>query len=188
MMGLPSRSDAFELLKKNNKTESLIKHALTVEGVMEHFSTLYPGEDANSWGIIGLIHDIDYEMFPDQHCIKGVEILAEADFPTEAIRSMQSHGYSICTDVKPESDLEKVLFTIDELTGLITATALMRPSKSVQDLEVKSVMKKWKTKAFAAGVNRDLIEQGASELGMSIETVIDECIKGMRKISDSIGL
>lgn len=188
MNGLPEREVAFDLFLKYNETESLIKHALTVEGVMEHFSMLFPEEEQSEWGIIGLIHDIDYEKFPDQHCIKAAEILNDNGWPTEAIRGMQSHGYSICTDVKPETNLEKVLFTIDELTGLITATALMRPSKSVHDLEVKSVMKKWKTKAFAAGVNRELIEQGATELGMTIEYVIEQTILGMRKISERIGL
>lgn len=188
MKGLPTRDSAYELFTKYNKTDSLIKHGLTVEGVMEHFSTLFEGEDASSWGIIGLVHDIDYEQFPEQHCTKAEEILSEAQWPTEAIRAVKSHGYSICSDVEPQTNLEKVLFTIDELTGLITATALMRPSKSVNDLEVKSVMKKWKTKAFAAGVNRELIEQGAIVLGMPIESVIAECIIGMRKISDRIGL
>lgn len=188
MNGLPGRKEAFDLFLKYNETESLIKHALTVEGVMGHFSTLFPEEDQSVWEIIGLIHDIDYEKFPEQHCVKASDILADNQWPKEAIRAMQSHGYSICTDVKPETNLEKVLFTIDELTGLITATALMRPSKSVHDLEVKSVMKKWKTKAFAAGVNRELIEQGAADLGMSIEYVIEQSILGMRKISDRIGL
>jgi len=188
MKGLPSRNTAFELLCKYNATDSLIKHALTVEGVMEHFSTLYEDEDALSWGIIGLVHDIDYEQFPDQHCTKADEILRENQWPEEAIRAVKSHGYSICTEIEPLSNLEKVLFTIDELTGLITATTLMRPSKSVLDLEVKSVMKKWKTKTFAAGVNRDLIEQGALRLGMTIEQIIEECIVGMRKIHERIGL
>lgn len=187
-MNLPSREKAYDLFLEYNKTESLIKHGLTVEGIMEHFASLYENENVSEWGIIGLVHDIDYEMFPSDHCEKAEEILTQADWPIEAIRAVKSHGYGICTDVKPESQLEKVLFTIDELSGLITATALMRPSKSVHDLEVKSVMKKWKTKSFAAGVNRELITQGAEALNMTIQQVIEECIIGMRKISDRIGL
>jgi len=188
MNNLPLRKDAYNLLLKYNETEGLIKHALTVEGIMRHFSTLYKNQDEEEWGIIGLVHDIDYEKYPEEHCIKGEEILREAGFPDEAIRGMKSHGYEICTDVKPETKLEKVLYTIDELSGLITATALMRPSKSMSDLKVKSVMKKWKTKSFAAGVNRELIQKGADILEMTIQEVIEECIIGMRKISDTIGL
>jgi len=188
MNNLPSREEAYDLFTQYNESESLIKHGLTVEGIMEHFATLFEGEDTKVWGIIGLIHDIDYEKYPEEHCIKGKEILEEARWPLEAIRAMQSHGYEICTDVKPETHLEKVLYTIDELSGLITATALMRPSRSVSDLTVKSVMKKWKTKSFAAGVNRELILKGTQTLDMTIQEVIEECIIGMRKISDSIGL
>jgi len=188
MNKLPSRDKAFELFNEYNKTTSLIKHALTVEGIMIHFSGLYENQNSEEWGIIGLVHDIDYEMFPDEHCVKAESILSEAGWPEWAIRAMKSHGYEICTDVKPETDLEKVLYTIDELSGLITATALMRPSKSVSDLKVKSVMKKWKTKSFAAGVDRELITKGCVELDMTIQEVIQECITGMQKISDSIGL
>lgn len=185
---LPNREEALELLKKYNESESLIKHALTVEGVMRHFASLYEGEDADEWGIIGLIHDLDYEKYPSEHCHKTAEILAENNWPKEAIRAVISHGYSIVNDVEPILPIEKVLFTIDELTGLITATALMRPSKSIMDLEVKSVMKKWKQKSFAAGVNREIIEEGAKALGMSIDKVIGECIIAMQKIADDIGL
>lgn len=188
MMNIPSRENALELFYEYNETESLRKHGLTVEGIMRHFAGLYDGQNEEEWAIIGLVHDIDYEKFPEEHCQKGAEILSGAGFDEEAVRAMQSHGYEICTDVKPESQLEKVLYTIDELSGLITATALMRPSKSVSDLKVKSVMKKWKTKSFAAGVNRELILNGCEMLDMTIQEVIDECIAGMRKISDSIGL
>jgi len=187
-MNMPERDEAYALFCKYNETESLRKHALTVEGIMRHFATLYDGADPNEWGIIGLIHDIDYEKYPQEHCIKGAEILRDNGFDETAIRGMQSHGFGICTDVEPLSDMEKVLFTIDELSGLITATALMRPSRSVSDLKVKSVMKKWKTKSFAAGVDRELILQGAQRLNMSIQDVISECIIGMQKISDTIGL
>ena len=188
MKSLPNREEAFELFNKYNKTTSLIKHALTVEGIMKHFASLYQGQNSDQWGTIGLIHDIDYEMYPDEHCMKAETILSEAGWPEWSIRAMKSHGYEICTDIKPESDLEKVLYTIDELSGLITATALMRPSKSVSDLKVKSVMKKWKTKSFAAGVNRDLVSKGCIELDMTIQEVIEQCIIGMQKISGTIAL
>ena len=126
---------------------------------MLHFAQLFKAEDPEKWGIIGLVHDIDYEKFPDQHCIKAREILEEQDWPEDYIRAVVSHGWKICTDVEPQSDLEKVLYTIDELTGLISATAIMRPSKSILDLTPKSVKKKWKQKSFAAGVNREVIEE-----------------------------
>ena len=185
---LPSREKALELLKEYNESDSLIKHALAVEGVMKHFAGLYEGENPEEWGIIGLIHDLDYEKFPEQHCLKTREILKENNWPEKAIRAVMSHGYNICTEIEPITKMEKVLYTIDELTGLITATALMRPSKSLADLEVKSVMKKWKTKSFAAGVNREIIEKGAETLNMTIQEVINESIIGMQKISADIGL
>lgn len=187
-MNLVTREEAYELFASYNKTDSLLKHGLAVEGVMRHFATLYKGENPDEWGIIGLVHDLDYEMYPDEHCQKTKEILEANNWSDESIRVIMSHGYEICTDVEPIKDIEKVLYTVDELTGLIVATALMRPSKSLSDLTVKSVMKKWKTKSFAAGVNRDLISKGADKLGMTIQEVINECIIGMRVISDSIGL
>lgn len=154
---------------------------------MRHFAELYK-EDPDKWGIIGLVHDIDYEMYPDQHCIKAREILEKENWPVEYIRAVQSHGYGICIDVEPISNLEKVLYTIDELTGLITAACLMRPSKSILDLEVKSVKKKWKQKSFAAGVNREVIAQGAERLGIDLNDVIKETINGMKKAAEEIGL
>lgn len=183
----PTREEAFKLLNKYTKSGSLIKHGLTVEGVMRHFAELF-NEDAERWGIIGLIHDLDYEMYPEQHCKKVREIMLEHNWPEEYIHAVQSHGWGICCDVEPIEKMEKVLFTIDELTGLITAAALLRPSKSVLDLEVKSVKKKWKQKSFAAGVNREIIEEGAQRLGMDMDTVIAETIKGMQKIAEEIGL
>lgn len=183
----PTREMAWELLKEYNQSESLIKHALAVEGVMRHFAELF-GQDPEKWGIIGLIHDLDYEKYPDQHCIKSKEILEERNWPQDYIRAVVSHGWQICSDVEPVEKMEKVLYTIDELTGLITATALMRPSKSVKDLTVKSVKKKWKQKNFAAGVDRSIIEKGAQMLGMELNEVIEETIKGMRKVADTIGL
>jgi predicted hydrolase (HD superfamily) len=183
----PTREEAFKLLNEYTKSDSLIKHGLTVEGVMRHFAELF-NDDVEKWGIIGLVHDLDYEIYPEQHCIKVKEIMQENNWPEEYIHAVQSHGWGICCDVEPVEKMEKVLFTIDELTGLITAAALLRPSKSVLDLEVKSVKKKWKQKSFAAGVNREIIEEGAQRLGMDMDTVIAETIKGMQKIAEEIGL
>jgi putative nucleotidyltransferase with HDIG domain len=184
----PTREEALELLKEFNKSDSLIKHALSVEAVMRHFAQLFAEEDVEKWSIIGLLHDIDYEMYPEQHCIKAGEILRERTWPEDYIHAIQSHGYGICIDVEPIEKMEKVLYTIDELTGLISATALMRPSKSILDTEVKSIKKKWKSKGFAAGVNRELIEDGAKMLGMEIDAVIEETLKGMQKEAEAIGL
>ncbi len=184
----PTREEAFELLKKYNRSESLIRHALTVEGVMKHFAEILDEPDVEKWSVIGLCHDLDYEMYPEQHCIKVKEILTEEDWPEDYIRAIQSHGWGLCCDVKPEEKMEKVLFTIDELTGLITAAALMRPSKSVLDLEVKSIKKKWKDKRFAAGVDREVFEKGLELLDMDMNYIIDETIKGMREVAEEIGL
>jgi putative nucleotidyltransferase with HDIG domain len=184
---VPTREEAFALLKQYNQNESLIKHALAVEGVMRYFARKR-GEDEEKWGTIGLIHDLDYEQFPDQHCKKSEEILRENNWPEEYIRAVVSHGWGICTDVKPDSELEKVLYTIDELTGLVVTTALVRPSKSVLDVNTKSVKKKWKDKRFAAGVNRSIIEKGAGMLGMELPEVISDTIMGMREVAEEIGL
>ncbi|OPX88013.1 MAG: tRNA 2'-O-methylase [Pelotomaculum sp. PtaB.Bin104] len=184
---IPNRPQALELLQEYNQSESLIKHALAVEAVMKHFAELL-NEDKEKWGVIGLVHDLDYEKFPDQHCRKTREILAERNWPEAYIRAVESHGWKICTEVEPQEKMEKVLYTIDELTGLIMATALLRPSKSVLDLNVKSVKKKWKQKGFAAGVNRELIEDGARSLGMELEVIIGETIKGMQNVAEEIGL
>lgn len=184
---IPSREAAMELLKEFNKNDSLIKHALTVEAVMRHFAGLL-GENEEKWGIVGLLHDIDYELYPEQHCIKAKEILTERGWPEEYIHAVLSHGWKLCCDVEPTEKMEKVLYTIDELTGLIAATAVMRPSKSILDLEVKSVKKKWKQKSFAAGVNREVIEEGAELLGMEMDTIIGETINGMKKVAEEIGL
>lgn len=187
MENLPSRDQAWDLLTEYISSETLQRHVLTVEGVMRHFAGLYH-EDEEEWGIIGLLHDLDYELYPDEHCIKVQEILKEKGFPEEFIHAVASHGYGLCCDVEPVTNAEKVLFTIDELTGLIYAAALMRPSKSVMDLETKSVMKKFKSPAFAANVNRDLIREGAEKMGMPLEDVITETILGMREIASLIGL
>lgn len=183
----PDRQQALELLKKYVKSESLLRHAYTVEAVMRHFAGLF-GEDEEKWGVIGLVHDLDYEMYPDQHCQKVKEILQAENWPQDYIRAIQSHGWKICSDVEPVEKMEKVLYTIDELTGLINATALMRPSKSILDTEVKSVKKKWKQKGFAAGVNREIIEEGIEMLGMERDEVIAQTINAMRKVAEEIGL
>jgi len=184
---IPTRQDALTLLHEHNKSDSLRKHALSVEAVMRYIARKR-GEDEEKWGIIGLIHDLDYERFPDQHCTKTREILEEQSWPEEYIRAAVSHGWGICSDVEPKTTLEKTLYTIDELTGLIAASALVRPSKSVMDLTVKSVMKKWKSPAFAAGVNRSIIEKGAEMLGIELAELIEDVIMGMRDVADEIGL
>ena len=184
---IPTREEALALLRQYNKNESLIKHALAVEGVMRYMARKR-GEDEEKWGIVGLIHDLDYEQFPDQHCKKTEEILKENDWPEEYIRAAVSHGWGICTDVKPESEMEKVLYAIDELTGLVVTSALVRPSKSVMDMKAKSVKKKWKQKQFAAGVDRTIIENGAEMLGVELSELITDTIMGMRDVAVEIGL
>lgn len=188
MSWIPNRTEALDLLKRYNKQESLIKHALSVEAVMRHFSTFFAGSDADEWGIVGLLHDLDYEQYPDLHCQKTGEILRELDLDPRLIRAILSHGYGICTEIKPETDQEKVLYTIDELTGLVTASVLMRPSRSILDLELKSLKKKFKTPSFAAGVNRDIIRQGAEWLGWELDTVLLETINGMKAAAAELGL
>ena len=184
---IPTREEALALLKKYNQTKSLIKHALAVEGVMRYMARKR-NEDEEKWGVIGLIHDLDYEQFPDQHCKKTEEILRQNNWPEEYIRAVVSHGWGICVDVKPETELEKVLYAIDELTGLVVTTALVRPSKSVMDVKTKSVKKKWKDKRFAAGVDRSIIEKGAAMLGVEIPELISDTIAGMQEVAEEIGL
>ena len=182
-----SREDAWKMLTDYTKSPALQQHALAVEAVMSHFGRLN-GEDEEVWGVAGLLHDLDYEQFPEEHCKKAEEIMREHGIDEVYIRAMSCHGYGLCTDTKPESQMEKVLYTIDELTGLINAACLMRPSKSVLDLEVKSVKKKFKDKRFAAGVDREVIIQGAQRLGMELDDVIAETIQGMREVAEAIGL
>jgi putative nucleotidyltransferase with HDIG domain len=187
LTAIPTREQAWELLTEYNKSEALRKHALAVEGVMRYFARKL-GEDENYWGIVGLLHDIDYEKYPDRHCVKCVEILKERGYSEPFIRAVVSHGYGICSDVAPESQMEKVLYATDELTGLINAAAIMRPSKSVLDLELKSLKKKYKTLNFAAGVNREVIEKGAEALGADVADLMQDCILAMREVADDIGL
>lgn len=184
----PDRAEALTLLKEYNQNDSLIRHALSVEAVMLHFAKILGEPDPDKWGIIGLVHDLDYEKYPEAHCQKVREILSAKGWPEEYIHAVASHGWGICSDVKPEARMEKVLYTIDELTGLVAAAALVRPSKSILDLELKSVKKKWKEKGFAAGVNRELIAAGAQELGMELDQVIGETIKGMQTVAEEIEL
>lgn len=184
---IPNREQAWEWLCQYNQSDSLRKHGLTVEGVMRHFAALN-GEDPDLWGVVGLLHDLDYEQYPDQHCAKVQEILGEKGVDDAVIRAVASHGYGMCSDIEPLSRLEKTLYTIDELSGLITAAALMRPSRSVMDIEVKSVKKKFKDKRFAAGVDREVIVKGAEGLGMELDAVIAETIRGMQEVAEAIGL
>jgi putative nucleotidyltransferase with HDIG domain len=184
---IPTRETALELLKEFNQSESLIKHALAVEAVMRRFAR-QRGQDEEKWGVVGLVHDLDYEKFPEQHCRKTEAILRERRWPEEYIRAVVSHGWGICSDVQPQSEMEKVLFAVDELTGLVTTSALVRPSKSVLDMEAASVKKKWKDKRFAAGVDRSIIEKGAAMLGMDLPALITETILGMREVAEDIGL
>jgi len=187
MENQPSRDEAYTLLRKYNQQESLIRHGLAVEAVMRYFAEK-SGEDIEKWGIIGLCHDLDYDQFPDQHCTMSRKILKTQNWPEPYIRAIVSHGWGICSDTEPIHYLEKILFATDELTGLITACVYVRPSKSILDLTTKSVMKKWNTKAFAAGANRDVITKGADMLGIKVEELVEETILAMQKRAELIGL
>ena len=184
---IPTREAALALLKTYNQSDSLIKHAHAVEGVMRYMARKY-GEDEETWGIVGLIHDLDYEQFPDQHCTKTAQILEQNDWPEALIRAVVSHGWGICSDVEPTTTMEKVLYAVDELTGLVATSALVRPTKSVMDMKAKSVKKKWKDKRFAAGVDRSIIQRGADMLGVELGELITDTIMGMREVADVIGL
>ena len=182
-----AREDALALLKKYNKDPFHIQHALTVEAVMRWYAKeLGYGEDEEFWGQVGLLHDIDFELYPEQHCVKAPELLREAGVGEDMIHAVVSHGYGICVDVVPEHEMEKVLFAADELTGLIGAAAKMRPSKSVMDMEVSSLKKKFKDKKFAAGCSRDVIKQGAEQLGWTLEELMEKTILAMRSCENSV--
>lgn len=185
MSHIPTREAAWELLTEYNKEPFHLKHALTVEGVMRYFAQkLGFGEEADFWGLVGLLHDLDFEQFPEQHCIKEQEIMREQDLDERLIHATASHGYAITVDIEPEHTMEKVLYAVDELTGLIGAVARMRPSKSVSDLEVKSVKKKYKSANFAAGCSREVIERGAAMLGWELDQLIGDTILAMRSCED----
>jgi predicted hydrolase (HD superfamily) len=184
---VPTRDEALALLREYNPTESLVKHGMAVEAAMRRFAGRF-GEDPEVWGIVGLIHDLDYERFPAEHCRKTPEILGERGWPPEYIRAAVSHGWGICSDVEPVSRMEKTLFAVDELTGLVATTALVRPSRSVMDVTAPSVRKKWKDKRFAAGVDRSIIEKGVALLAMELDDVIAETIEGMKAAAAELGL
>lgn len=178
-----SRENALDLLKKYNKDEFHIHHGETVEATMRYFAEkLGYGGEVEFWSLVGLLHDIDFEMWPSEHCLKAPELLREAGVDEDMIHAIVSHGYGLCCDVKPEHEMEKILFACDELTGLIGAAALMRPSKSVSDMEVKSIKKKFKDKKFAAGCDRDVIIQGAEMLGWELDKLLDETLQAMKSI------
>lgn len=182
-----TREKAFDLLKKYNSEKFHLQHGLTVEAVMKWFANnLGYGEDSDFWGNVGLLHDIDFEQFPQQHCIKAPELLRNAGVGEDMIHAICSHGYGLTVDVKPEHEMEKVLFAVDELTGLIGAAALMRPSKSVADMELKSLKKKYKDKKFAAGCSREVIERGAEMLGWELSDLQEKTIEAMRACENDI--
>jgi len=182
-----TREAALELLKKYNKEEFHIQHALTVEGVMRWYADdLGFGGDAEYWAAVGLLHDIDFEMWPEEHCKKAPELLAAGGVGGDMIRSICSHGYGLCSEIKPEHPMEKALFASDELTGLIGAAALMRPSKSVSDMELKSLKKKYKDKKFAAGCSREVIAQGAEMLGWELDTLLEKTLDAMRSCEEGV--
>ena len=182
-----NRDEAWELLTEYNQDPFHLHHARTVEGVMRYFAQeLGYGDEVDFWGIVGLLHDIDFEKYPEAHCIKAPELLREAGVGEDMIRAICSHGYDLTVDIKPEHEMEKVLYATDELTGLIGAAALMRPSKSVMDMEVKSLKKKYKDKKFAAGCSRDVIEKGAEMLGWELPTLWEKTIEAMRSCEADI--
>ena len=182
-----TREEAYDLLKKYNKDPFHIQHALTVEAVMKWYAEeLGFGADAEYWGIVGLLHDIDFEQYPEEHCLKAPELLREGGVGEDIIHSVVSHGYGITVDVAPEHEMEKVLFAADELTGLIWAAALMRPSKSTKDMELKSLKKKYKSKGFAAGCSREVIERGAEQLGWELDKLLTMTLEAMKATEDEI--
>ena len=183
----PTREEALKLFKKYNYSDSLYGHALAVESVMRFFAEKY-NEDPEKWGIIGLIHDLDYEKYPEQHCTMTRKILEEEGWPEEYIRAVVSHGWGICSDIKPEHIMEKVLYATDELTGLVVTSVLVRPDKNINELKVKSVMKKWKDKRFAAGVDRNIIHNGADMLDLELRDLIADTINAMQQIAPELGL
>ena len=180
-----NREEALRLLKEYNKEEFHLRHALTVEGVMRYFAREF-GEDEEYWGIVGLLHDVDFEKYPEEHCHKAREILKNAGAPEDMIYSICSHGYGVCSEFEPKKQMEKILFATDELTGLIWAAAKMRPSKSTKDMEVSSLKKKFKDKKFAAGCSRDTIREGADRLGWTLDELFEKTILAMRDCEDKV--
>lgn len=189
MQNLIERETALKLLKEYNKEDFHLKHAFIVEGVMQYFAVKMGYEkEKDFWSIVGLLHDLDFEMYPEQHCIKSQDIMRENNIDEKIIHATASHGYGLTVDIKPEHTMEKVLYAVDELTGLIGAAAIMRPSKSVKDLELKSVKKKFKTTSFAAGCSREVITKGAEMLDMSLDDLISETILAMRSFENEYNI
>ena len=186
-MEAPTRADAYALLTEYNRNDRLVKHGLAVEAVMRHMARKL-GHDEEKWGVIGLVHDLDYEKYPEEHCRKTEEILRANGWPEDYVHAVLSHGWGICTDVGPEHEMEKVLYAIDELTGLVIAVALVRPSKSLADLNAKSVTKKWKDRSFAAGADREIIQRGIDMLGVERSDLIADVIEGMKTVAAKLGL
>lgn len=187
MSHIPTRNEAYQILTTYTKNPALLIHAKAVEACMRYYARKY-GEDEEKWGIIGLVHDLDWDEYPDEHCKKTREILEQANWPEEYIRAIESHAWLTCTDVEPKNLLEKTIYAVDELTGLIRTTALIRPSKSVLDVKVKSVKRNWKNKRFAAGVDRAVIERGAKMLDMEISDLIFGCIEAMQEVAEDLDL
>ena len=183
----PTRDEAKALVRTYIENQNLVHHCTAVGSVMRYLARRH-GENEEMWEVIGLVHDLDWERFPDQHCMKTRAILEDLEWPVEYIRAVLSHGWGICTDVEPETLLEKTLYAVDEMTGFVTACALVRPSKSVLDLKVSSVKKKWKQKGFAAGVDRDVIIRGAAMLERDLDDLTEDVISGMREVAREIGL
>ncbi len=189
MSYVPNYDEALEILKRYNKDAFLIQHGQVVGGVMRYFAEQHDPENVDFWEVVGLLHDLDFGMYPKEHCVKQVEIMRELDLSEDIIRSTVSHGYGMTgTDVKPEHMMEKILFAVDELTGIIGAAAIMRPSKSVADMEVKSVKKKFKDKSFAAGCSREVITQGAENLGWEMSYLQEETLKGMKTLVEKLNI
>lgn len=181
-----SRDNALALLKKYNKEPFHIRHALTVEAVMRYFAKIHAPDELDYWGMVGLLHDIDFGMFPDEHCQRAPELLKEGGVADDMIRSIVSHAYGVCSDVEPVEEMEKILFASDELTGLIYAAALMRPSKSTKDMELKSLKKKYKDKSFAAGCSREIIATGAEQLDWTLDELLQKTLDAMKESEDGI--
>ena len=182
-----NRDEAISLWRQYNSEDSLYRHALSVEAAMRYFAKKY-GEDEDFWGVVGLLHDIDYQRFPEEHLSHTRPMLEKAGLGEDVIHAVLSHGWGLCSDVEPTARMEKVLYAVDELTGFIFACAVVRPSRSVLDMEVKSVKKKWKTANFAAAIRRDVIEKGAEMLGVSLDELINDCILALRMAAEDVGL
>ena len=184
---MPTREDALALLKKYNENPALVQHGLQVEACMRYFAVKI-GADVEQWGIVGLLHDLDYEQYPDEHCTKAAEIMTDAGYSKETVRAMMSHAWGVCSDIEPLTAMEKTLYAVDELSGLVNACVLVRPSKSIMDLGLKSVKKKFKTKSFAAGVDRETVRKGAEMLGIELDALIAEVIEAMKADAEAIGV